>query len=323
MTKAKRLLITDRLSQAAFLLLQEQDFFQIEKTPAPEITVEQIKGVNVLLIRSRTPIDEKLLSDARQLQLIVTATSGFDHIDLKACEKWGITVMNTPSANVNTAAQLTWSLVLACAHHLVKAHAQVKAGFWNRDLLIGQELEGKVYGVVGLGRIGSRVAEIAEAFGMQVIAYDPYADDERFRSRQAERVSYEELLKRADVISFHVPLTKETSGMLSSSQLEYIQRGVILVNTSRGAVIVEQDLCQALEKGWVGSCGLDVFEKEPLSRSSSLLRLQNVLFTPHVGANSLEAFHKASEQAASKIISFFRDGTTSDTLPPKAAWYGL
>ena len=193
----------------------------------------------------------------------------------------------------------------------------IKGGQWDRHGLTSQELVGKTYGIIGLGRIGSRVAQLAEAFGMHVVAYDPYCEDKNFIDVDAERVSYEECLRRADVISFHVPLTKETQRMMNRSHFEYIQRGAIVVNTSRGPVISEPDLVEALEKGWVAAAGLDVFEKEPLPRTSHLLRLNNVVLTPHVGAASAEAFSKASEQAALKILAFFRNGTTSDTLPPK------
>lgn len=267
-------------------------------------------------------IDEEVLSKAKKLQVIVTATSGFDHIDLDAANKWGVTVMFTPEANIDSAAQLTWALALACANKIPQAHRAVKSGEWNRDALVGLELKHKTYGIVGLGRIGKKVAEMAAVFGMNVIAYDPYADDASFREVDAERVAYEEVLKRSDVLSYHVPKTAETKAMLNRSHFEYIHRGLILINTSRGSVIHEQDLCEALGHGWIGAVGLDVFEKEPLPRSSKLLQYDNVVVSPHCGANTTEAFAKASEQAALKLIRFFVDSSTSDTLPPKAAWYG-
>lgn len=323
MSEKRKILVTDRLSHEALLMLKGQDFVTVEKSKTPNLTAKDVEGVHALLIRSQTPITAELLSSAKDLQVIVTATSGFDHIDFPACEKWGVTVMNTPWANVPTAAQLTWSLVLACVHKVVMANQQIKSGQWDRHLLESMELSGKTYGVVGLGRIGNRVAEIAHAFGMNVVAYDPYCDERNFKEADAERVAFEELLKRADVMSFHVPLTRETTKMMNRSHFEYVHRGMILVNTSRGQVVSEQDLCEAVEKGWIGAAGLDVFEKEPLGRNSHLLKLPNIVMTPHVGAASREAFAKASEQAALKILAFFRNGSTSDTLPPKAAWYGL
>lgn len=322
MTDQKKILITDRFAQEALLTLTQQPFLSVQKTETPNLYQTDLSQVAGLLIRSRTLIDESVFARAKKLQVIITATSGFDHIDIDAAEKWGVTVMFTPEANVESAAQQTWALVLACANKVPQAHRAMKAGEWNRDAVTGFELSHKTYGIVGLGRIGKRVAQIANAFNMNVIAFDPYTDESSFRQADAERVAYEELLKRSDVLSFHVPKTSETERMLNRSHFEYIHRGLTIVNTSRGSVIHEADLCEALENGWIGSVGLDVFEKEPLPRSSKLLQYSNVVLTPHCGANTAEAFAKASEQAALKLIRFFVDSSTSDTLPPKAAWYG-
>jgi D-3-phosphoglycerate dehydrogenase / 2-oxoglutarate reductase len=321
-TDRKKILITDRFASDAMVTLSQQPFFQVEKTPFPSLREVNLHGVHGLIIRSRTEINEEILKRAKQLQVIITATSGFDHIDLAACEKWGITVMFTPTANVESASQLTWGLVLACANKISGAHRALKAGEWNREQWVGTELAGKTYGIIGLGRIGSRVAEFANTFKMNVIAYDPYVEEQAFVQAGAERVALEEVLKRSDVLSFHVPKTQETHHMLNRSHFEYLNRGMILINTSRGGVIHEADLSEALDKGWLGAVGLDVFEKEPLPRNSKLLQSPNVVMTPHIGAHTTEAFAKASEQAALKMIRFFIDGTTSETLPPKAAWYG-
>jgi D-3-phosphoglycerate dehydrogenase len=321
-TMKKKVLVTDRFASEAYLTLAQQAFLDVKKTETPNLREVDLTDVYGLVIRSRTTIDESVFSRAKKLQVIVTATSGFEHIDLDAAQKWGVTVMFTPEANVESAAQMTWGLVLACANKIPQAHRALKGGEWNRDSVIGMELNRKTYGIVGLGRIGQRVADFANAFDMNVIAFDPYADEVAFRAAQAERVAYEEILKRSDVLSFHVPGTSETKHMLNRSHFEYIHRGIVLVNTSRGSVIHEADLCEALGNGFIGSVGLDVFEKEPLSRNSKLLQYPNVVLTPHCGANTAEAFAKGSEQAALKIIRFFVDSSTSDTLPPKAAWYG-
>lgn len=319
----KKILITDRFAQDSFLYLQQNSAFDVVRSDSPQhLPLEHLVSANALIIRSRTRIDENLLKKAQQLQLIITCTSGFDHIDLDATEKWGITVMHTPTANIESAAQLTWGLVLNCVNKIQQAHKLIKAGEWNRDLITGIELAGRTYGIIGLGRIGSRVAEMAKAFGMTVVAFDPYQDDSVFERLNIPRLSYEEVLKTADVVSFHVPKTLETDYMLNRSQFEYIHRGIILINTSRGSVINENDLCEALEKGWLRSVGLDVFEKEPLPRTSKLLNFGNVILTPHIGANTEDAFFKASQIAANKLVAFFIDGSTSDTLPPKAPWYG-
>lgn len=319
----KKILITDRFAQDSFLYLQQDSHFDVVRSDSPfHLPLEHLVKANALIIRSRTPVNEELLKKARNLQLIITCTSGFDHIDFEATQKWGVTVMHTPTANVESAAQLTWGLVLNCVNNIQQAHKMVKAGEWKRDLITGIELSGRTYGIIGLGRIGSRVAQLAQAFRMRVVAYDPYQEDEVFERLDIPRLSYEEVLKTADVVSFHVPKTLETEHMLNRSQFEYIHRGIILINTSRGTVINENDLCEALDNGWLRSVGLDVFEKEPLSRNSNLLTYPNVVLTPHVGANTEDAFFKASQIAANKLMAFFVDGSTSDTLPPRAPWYG-
>jgi len=319
----KKILITDRFAQDVYLYLQQQPQFEVLRSDSPiHLPLEHVVSAHALIIRSRTRIDEELLKKARNLQLIVTATSGFDHIDLEATQKWGVTVMHTPAANIESAAQLTFALLLACSSHLLSAHRKVKAGDWNREQLIGLELSGRTYGIVGLGRIGTRVAQLAQAFGMNVVAFDPYQDDEHFEKYKVARLSYEEVLKTADVLSFHVPKTLETDSMLNRSQFEYLHRGIILINTSRGSVIHELDLCEAIEKGWIRAVGLDVFEKEPLPRTSKLLTYPNLVLTPHIGATTEDAFYKASNLAAQKVVGFFLDGSTSDTLPPQVPWYG-
>lgn len=319
----KKLLITDRFSQESFLYLQRQAWLEVHKSDHPSfLPLDHLVSAHALIIRSRTTVDEALLQKARNLQVIISATSGFDHIDLKATEKWGITVMHTPSANIESAAQLTWGLVLACASQLLKAHQMVKSGDWERQHLNGFELSGGHYGIVGLGRIGQRVAQMAQAFNMQLAAYDPYQEEEVFERLKVKRMSFEEVLKTSDVVSFHVPRTLETQHMLNRSHFEYISRQLILVNTSRGSVIHEADLCEALEKGHLRAVGLDVFEKEPLPRTSKLLQSPLVFLTPHIGALTDEAFYKASKLAATKLVQFFGDGSTSDSLPPRVPWFG-
>jgi D-3-phosphoglycerate dehydrogenase len=192
----KKILVTDRFAQDVYLYLQQQSKFEVVRADSPShLPLEQLVSAHALMIRSRTRIDEELLKKARNLQVIITATSGFDHIDLEATQKWGVTVMHTPSANIESAAQLTFGLLLSCATNLVQGHKMMKAGDWHRDQLVGLELSGRTYGIVGLGRIGTRVAQLAQAFGMNVVAFDPYQEDEHFEKYNVARSSYEEVLK--------------------------------------------------------------------------------------------------------------------------------
>lgn len=318
---AFEVLVTDRFEIEALALLQGDSALKVSKSVAPQPTAEELAQVQGLAIRSRTRVDRDLLALAPKLEVVVTATSGFDHIDLDACEERRIKVMFTPEANVASAAELTWGLVLACARKLNDSHRAVKSGEWRRETLMGRQLEGKTYGIVGLGRIGSRVARIAQAFGMRVIAFDPYKDDGHFEALGAQRFGLEELFMLSDVVSLHVPASDETKGMIHRYLLDAANRSLILVNTSRGSVVSEQDLVEGLTLGWIAAAGLDVFEREPLPRHSQLLNLPNVIMSPHIGATTGEAFARASWDAAEKVRNFAISRQVSDPLPPADPWW--
>lgn len=313
-------LITDKFSMKAEAILLEAGY-QIRKSQKPNCYSEDLKGVHVLAIRSKTKINKELLQNAPDLKLIVTATSGFDHIDFVAAHEAGVKLAFTPEANAASAAELTWSLVLACARSLIRANQNVHTSSWSENLEEGIQLAGKTYGIIGLGRIGRRVAKIANAFGMNVIAYDPYAEDESFALVNAKRLSFDEVLRLSDIVSLHVPFTKETKRMINLITLEAINHGAIFVNTSRGAIVDEVDLCEAIKKGWVAKAGLDVFVKEPIASDSCLLKSDKIILTPHIGAKTTEAYELASIEAAKQILSFFKSGDLAHPLPPTELWY--
>ena len=314
----KKIMICERFSLEASIKLKEnKDFHVISYDPA------ELANANALIIRSKFKIDRELLDKSPNLQLIVTCTSGFDHIDLKETTVRNITVMFTPEANVISAAEHTWALLMACVRNIVSAHKEMKAANWNRDPFITYELENKILGIVGLGRVGQRVAGFAKAFGMKIVAFDPYQPLEVFQNHDAERTSFDELLKQSDIISFHVPATFETHHMLSRPHYESIDEATIIINTSRGSVINEDDLAEALMEKKIRCAGLDVFNKEPLSRDSKLMKCANVIMTPHLGAFTEEAFLKASMQAARLTQNFFQNNKTENTLPLKNEWGSL
>jgi D-3-phosphoglycerate dehydrogenase len=319
-TSPFRVLITDRFDISALAMLNADARLKVSLSSSPQPSPLELAEADGLIIRSRTKITADFLAapETRGLKLIVTATSGFDHIDLSACEKRGLNVMHTPEANAASACELTWLLVLACARRVLEAHRAVKVGNWAREALVGHELRGKTYAIIGLGRIGSRVAKVAQAFGMKTIGFDPYLD--HFPTDVA-RVSFDECLKLADVISFHVPATRETEGMLNAQALSEMNHHAILVNTSRGNIVRERDLAEALSAQQLAAVGLDVFEREPLPRDSKLVTFPNVVLSPHLGATTNEAFAAASHEAAQKVIDFAAEGRVSDRLPPEARWY--
>lgn len=320
MTVRRSVLVTDRFDIEAFALLKACAALDVRTSREPIPSPEELAPTEALVIRSRTKISDELIAQAPKLKLIVTSTSGFDHIDLSATVSRGIDVMFTPEANAASAAELTWTLVLACARRLPEAHRAIKAGDWTRDRLIGQELEGKTYGVIGLGRIGTRIARFARAFGMNVVGFDPYKEAPYFEARAVQRMGLDELLRIADVVSLHVPSTPETRPLLHAGHLASLSPDAILINTSRGQAIDEAALIDALQKRRFACAGLDVFEREPLNRASPLLSLPNVVLSPHLGATTKSAFSKSSREAALKTIAYFERNEVRDRLPGDEPW---
>ncbi len=320
----KRILIIGRFaSESLAYLKQFREYEVVRATDDQPLRDSDLASASALIVRSTVAVDETLLQRAAGVQVVVSATSGFDHIDFSATERWGITVMHTPDANVASVAQFTLNLILQSQTKMATGVRSLKAGDWRTGVVLGSELNGRTLGVVGLGRIGKTVAHFGRVLGLVIIAYDPYVDEKDFRAVGATRVSYEELLKCADIVSFHVPKTSETLNMLNRSHFEYIHRGSAVINTSRGGVINEDDLVEALRQGWVSFAGLDVFAKEPLSRDSALMQLSQVVLTPHMASLTEDAFFKTSQMAAEKVVTFLREGLATDTLPPKADWYGV
>ncbi|MES2854334.1 MAG: hydroxyacid dehydrogenase [Bdellovibrionota bacterium] len=313
-------LITDRFDVNALASLQGDSELTVRQSSTPLPTKEEMLGVQGIVIRSRTKITAEFLNQSPDLKVIVTSTSGFDHIDLKACQEKSVVVMYTPTANAASAAELTWALSLAVSRKTNQADRAVKSGDWKRETLLGRQLHGRTYGIVGLGRIGSRVAKIANAFGMRVVGFDPYKDDHHFDAAGCERMSLDEVFKMADIVSIHVPSTTETFHMIRKTTLDEANRDLVLINTSRGAVVDEKVLCEALDKGWIAGAGLDVFKKEPLPRESKLLGRDNVVLTPHIGATTGEAFQASSMEAAAKLKAFAARGEIKDRLPGNEAW---
>lgn len=314
----KNILICDRFSLEAEVQLKTQNNFQVSR-----FSEEKLPTAHALIVRSKFKVTKELLDRAQALEVIVTCTSGYDHIDLEETKKRGICVMYTPDANVNSTAELTWSLILAATRRITKTTKGIKAGNWKDESLFTQELANKTLGIVGLGRIGSRVARIAKAFDMKVVVFDPYQDLSVFNSLDLTRSSYEEVLKQSDILTFHVPLTFETENMFSRSQVEYVSPDLILINASRGGIVNEDDVAEALNANRIGFAALDVFKKEPLTREAKLLRCSNVLLTPHIGAYTEEAFLKASLEAARRLTDFFINQRSLNTLPLQNDWGSL
>jgi D-3-phosphoglycerate dehydrogenase len=259
-----------------------------------------------LIVRSATQVDADLIERAPLLKVIGRAGIGVDNIDVGAATTAGIVVVNAPQANVISAAEHTMALLLSQARHIARADAVLRSGVWDRKSYQGVELHGRTLGVIGLGRIGSLVAKRAQAFGMQVIAHDPYVGAERARQLQVELVnSLSELYTRADFLTIHLPLTEETTRMINSESLAGMRPGIRIVNTSRGGIIDEEALAEAIRSGQVAGAALDVFAGEPITESP-LFELPQVVVTPHLGASTREAQDKAGIDVAEAVAGALR-----------------
>lgn len=301
--------------------LRESQFASRSQIQFTDIPKEWADEVEILVIRSKTTVGKDVLARFPQLKFVVTTTSGFDHIDLKLCRERGVQAAFTPEGNAISAAEITWSLILACTKRMPRLHEAVQKGRWEREPLVTGEVYGKSLGIIGLGRIGQRVANLGRAFGMEILAYDPYVGEEAFENTKASRMGYEELLRSADYISLHVPYTKETHHMINRQALELMTDETILINASRGSVIDEQALAAVLQEGLIGYAGLDVFEREPLDLDSRLFKNTRLLMTPHVGALTPEALRRVCFEAVGAIKAFMAKAPVPNALPPDANWY--
>lgn len=301
-----KIVVSDPLSQEGIAILTQagHDVAEVPPTP-PEALRQALAEADALLVRSGTRVTAELLEAAPRLKVIGRAGAGVDNIDLDAATRRGIVVMNTPGGNTVAACELTMAMMLALARRLPQLSARVKAGEWPKKGAMGMELQGKRLGIIGLGRIGSEVARRALAFGMEVVAHDPFVSEERARSLEVRLVTLDELLATSDVISVHAPRSSDTSRLLDAAAFARMKKGVLLINCARGGIIAEADLAEALRTGQVGGCALDVFDKEPPG-DSPLLAFDQVIATPHVGATTREAQASVATQIAHQVAAFLR-----------------
>jgi len=303
-----RLLVTDDLSPDAVAMLEAAPDveFDVGKGLTPEQLAERIGGYDALLVRSSVRVTPEVIAAASQLQVIGRAGVGVDNIDLPAASERGIVVMNTPGANTVAAAEHTMALLLALCRNLPQATASLRSGKWERKKYKGVEVRGKTLGIIGMGRIGRRVARRSRAFGMEVIAFDPYLSDDRAHEMKIERVGFEELLQRSDFITLHAALTPKTRGMIGKEALAMTKPGVRLVNAARGGLIDEEALIDALNEGRVAGAALDVLTQEPADPDNPLLQMDNVVVTPHLAASTFEAQREVGIQVVQQVLDALR-----------------
>ncbi len=306
-------LICDLIHEDGIRALREAGF---NVDVNPKISFDELKDIvsnyDVIIVRSRTKVTKEIIEAGAKLKVIARAGSGLDNIDVEAALRRGITVLNAPEAVTEAVAELTIGLMLSLARMIPYADRAIKEGGWPKEGLIGWELKGKTLGIVGFGRIGKRVAEIAKVMGMEVLVTkrSPLAP-EVLKELGVELVSLQELLKRSDVITLHVPLTPETYHMIGEKEIELMKNGAFLINTSRGAIVDEEALLKALQSGKLRGAALDVYEVEP-PIGRALVKLPNVVCTPHIGSQTVEAQRLVAILTAEKIVKALPSGSVAE-----------
>jgi len=307
----KKILVADAISERGVEALQQGGDLQVDvRTGLKESELlEIVADYSAIVVRSQTRITAQILEAASRLEAVGRAGVGVDNVDVEAATRRGVIVMNTPGGNTISTAEHAFSLLMSLARKIPQADASVKAGKWERKKFEGVELYGKSLGILGMGRIGTEIARRAIAFGMRVLAYDPYLSSSKARTLQVELVEdLEELLPQADFLTMHMPLTSETKHMLDSRRLGLCRKGVRIVNCARGGLVDERALQEALASGQVAGAALDVFEQEPPASDHSLLSSVDAIFTPHLGASTTEAQESVGIEIAAAIRAALLEG---------------
>jgi len=286
-----RVLVSDALSEEGLKVFKESKELSVDvKTDLkPDALKEIIKDYDGLVVRSATKVTKEVIQAAKKLKVVGRAGVGLDNVDLEAATQKGIIVMNTPAGNTISTAEHTFSMILSLSRNIPQANASTKKGEWKRSKFMGVEVYGKTLGIVGFGRIGSEVAKRALSFGMKILAYDPFLSAEVAESIGVEIAELKKVLQESDYITVHTPLTDETRHMISDKEFALMRKGVRIINCARGGIIDEAALVKALKEQKVSGAAMDVFENEPLSAENELLKLDNVIITPHLGASTEEA----------------------------------
>jgi len=295
-----RVLVADKIHEDGVNLLAEFAEVDVATGLKPAELIERVKSCDAIIVRSATKVTKEIIDAGKNLKVIIRAGVGLDNIDAAAAKAKGIKVFNTPEAPTVAVAELVFGMMLSCARRLPQADVSMKAGRWDKAQFMGTELRGKTLGIVGTGRIGRAVGYKASAFLMRLLAYDPVVNAEFVKQTGAHYVDLNTLLRESDFVTLHVPLIEQTRHLIGKQQLGLMKPTAVLINTSRGAVIDEAALVEALQSGKIAGACLDVYEAEP-PVGSPLLKLPNVVLTPHIGASTHEAQRDAAVLAAQKI----------------------
>ncbi|MEY2454007.1 MAG: D-3-phosphoglycerate dehydrogenase / 2-oxoglutarate reductase [Acidimicrobiaceae bacterium] len=296
-----RVLVTEEIAEGGLdRLRQEGHQVDVRVGLSPDELLQAVVGAHALIIRSATHVTAAVIDAGTDLVVVGRAGIGLDNVDVEHATKRGVMVVNAPQSNILSAAEQTMALLLAQARNIPQAHAALTQGRWERSRWEGVELADKVLGVIGLGRIGKLVAQRASAFGMRLIAYDPFVGQERARQLGVELVELDDLMARSDFVTIHVAKTKETVGLVGKELLTKAKPGLRIINVARGGIVDEAALADAIRAGTIGGAALDVFAEEPTT-SSPLFELDSVVVTPHLGASTREAQDKAGDTIAEQV----------------------
>ncbi|MDY0267229.1 MAG: phosphoglycerate dehydrogenase [Methanimicrococcus sp.] len=298
-----KILVSDSLSSEGLAILKESGFDVVVDTGLSEDQlVEKIKGVDALVIRSGTQVTARVIEAADKLKIIGRAGVGVDNVDVEAATKKGIIVSNTPDGNTLSAAEHTCAMMMSLARNIPQACASLRSEKWERNKFMGVELNQKILGVVGLGRIGAEVAKRAQAFNMTILGYDPFVSEERAKSMGITLATVEEICRKADFITVHTPLTKDTKNLINAAMFDVMKPTTRVINCARGGIINEEDLADAVNSGKIAGAAIDVFVEEP-PFASGLIKSDKIIVTPHLGASTVEAQVNVAIDIAYEIIA--------------------
>jgi D-3-phosphoglycerate dehydrogenase / 2-oxoglutarate reductase len=299
-----RVLVADEISPEGLNIMRRTAEVDYIPDVSPEKLLEIIPEYEALLVRSRCKVTREVLAKASKMRIIGRAGVGVDNIDIQVATEKGVLVINSPEGNTASAAEHTLALMMALSRHIPSADAATKAGRWDRKTYLGSELFNKTLGIVGLGKIGSRVAQSALALGMKVIAYDPFMSTDKARELHVRLVTLDEIWKESDYITLHTPKTRDTVGLVNAQVISQMKTGVRIINAARGGIIDEDALAAAIREGRVAGAGLDVFNEEPLKDSPLKELGSKVILTPHLGASTEEAQFNVAIDIAEQISDY-------------------
>jgi len=309
-----QILVADEISEQGVQLLRDGgNDVDVKLGLKEDELVKIVPGFDAIVVRSATKITRKVIEAGTSLRLIGRAGIGVDNIDVEAATARGILVMNAPSGNVVSTAEHTIGMIFALARNIPQADASVRRGEWKRKEFVGLQLTGKTLGILGLGKVGTEVARRASGLGMTVIAFDPIVAPEAAVKLHVRLVPLDRLLREADIVSVHTPLTPQTTNLIGAEQLRKMKPGAILINCARGGIVNEEALHEALAEKRLAGAALDVYVSEP-PKGSPLLALPNIVFTPHLGASTREAQEEVGREIAEQILAYFRTGEIQNAV---------